>query len=36
MDLYEVPLSMSLLDFGIGTMLAYFQIDGIMLLLEHY
>ena len=29
MDLYEVPLSMSLLDFGIGTMLANFHMCGI-------
>ena len=31
---YEVPLSMSLLGFGIGTMLANFQVCGIMLLLR--
>ena len=33
MDLYEVPLSVSLLGFGIGTMLANFHVCGIMLLL---
>ena len=31
MGLYEVPLSMSLLGFGMGTMLASFHICGIML-----
>ena len=31
MGLYEVPLS--LLGFGMGTMLAYFHMCGIMLLL---
>ena len=34
MDLYEVPLSMSLLGFGIGTMLAIFHMYGIMLVLR--
>ena len=34
MGLYEVPLSVSLLDFGIGTMLANFHVGGIMLLLR--
>ena len=33
MDLYEMPLSMSLLDFGMGTMLANFHRCGIMLML---
>ena len=33
MGLYEVPLSMSLLGFGIGTMLANFHMCGIMLVL---
>ena len=28
MGLYEVPLSMSLLDFGMGTMLANFHMCG--------
>ena len=32
MGMYEVPLSMSLLGFGIGTMLANFYMCGIMLL----
>ena len=32
--LYEVPLSMSLLDFGMGTMLANFHMCGIMLVLR--
>ena len=32
--LYEVSLSMYLLDFGIGTMLANFHMCGIMLLLR--
>ena len=32
MGLYEVPLSMSLLGFGMGTMLANFYMCGIMLL----
>ena len=31
MGLYEVPLSMSLLGFGMGTMLANFHMCGIML-----
>ena len=34
MDLYEVPLSISLLGFGMGTMLANFHMCGIMLLLR--
>ena len=34
MDLYEVPVSMSLLGFGMGTMLANFHMCGIMLLLR--
>ena len=34
MDLYDVPLSMSLLGFGIGTMLANFHMCGIMLVLR--
>ena len=33
MDLYEVPLSMSLLGFGMGTMLASFHMCGITLVL---
>ena len=33
MGLYKVPLSMSLLDFGIWTMLANFHMCGIMLVL---
>ena len=33
MDLYEVPLSMSLLGFGMETMLANFHMCGIMLML---
>ena len=33
MGLYEVLLSMSLLGFGMGTMLANFHVCGIMLLL---
>ena len=32
--MYEVPLSMSLLGFGMGTMLANFHMCGIMLLLR--
>ena len=32
--LYEVPLSMALLGFGMGTMLANFHMCGIMLLLR--
>ena len=34
MGLYEVPLSMSLLGFGIATMLSNFHMCGIMLLLR--
>ena len=34
MGLYEVALSMSLLCFGIGTMLANFHMCGIMLVLR--
>ena len=34
MGLYEVPLSMSLLGFGMGTMLANFYMCGIMLVLR--
>ena len=34
LGLYEVPLSMSLLGFGIGTMLANFYMCGIMLVLR--
>ena len=34
MGLYEVPLSMSLLGFGMGTMLANFHMCGIMLVLR--
>ena len=34
MGLYEVPLSMSLLDFGMGNMLAKFHMCGIMLVLR--
>ena len=34
MGLYEVPLSMSLLGFGMGNMLAYFHMCGIMLVLR--
>ena len=34
MGLYEVPLSMSLLGFGKGTMLANFHMYGIMLVLR--
>ena len=33
MGLYEVPLSMSLLGFGMGTMLVNFNMCGIMLVL---
>ena len=32
--MYEVPLSMSLLGFGMGTMLANFHMCGIILLLR--
>ena len=34
MGLYEVPLSMSLLGYGMGTMLANFHMCGIMLVLR--
>ena len=34
MALYDVPLSMSLLGFGMGTMLASFHMCGIMLVLR--
>ena len=34
MVLYEVPLSMCLLGFGVGTMLANFHTCGIMLVLR--
>ena len=34
MGLYEMPLSVSLLGFGIGTMLANFHMCGIMLVLR--
>ena len=34
MGMYEVPLSISLLDFGMGTMLANFHVCGIMLMLR--
>ena len=34
MGLYEVPLSMSLLGFGTGTMLANFHMCGFMLVLR--
>ena len=34
MGLYEVPMSMSLLGFGMGTMLANFHMCGIMLVLR--
>ena len=34
MGLYEVPLFMSLLGFGNGTMIANFHMRGIMLLLR--
>ena len=34
MGLYEVPLSMSLLGFGMGTMFANFHMCGIMLVLR--
>ena len=34
MGLYELPLYMSLLGFGMGTMLANFHMCGIMLLLR--
>ena len=34
MGLYEVPFSMSLLGFGMGSMLANFHMCGIMLVLR--
>ena len=34
MGLHEVPLAMSLLCFGMGTMLATFYMFGIMLVLR--
>ena len=34
MGLYEVPLSVSLLGFGMGAMLANFHMCGIMLVLS--
>ena len=34
MGLYVVPLSMSLLGFGMGTMLANFHMGGIILMLR--
>ena len=34
MGLYEVSLSMYLLDFGMGTMIANFHMYGIMLVLR--
>ena len=34
MGLYEVPLSVSLVGFGMGTMLANFHMCGIMLVLR--
>ena len=34
MGLYEVPLSVFLFGFGIGTMLANFHVRGIMFLLR--
>ena len=34
MVLYEVPLSIPLLGFGMGTMLAHFHMCGVMLLLR--
>ena len=34
MGLYGVPLSMSLLGFGMGTMLSNFHVCGIMLVLS--
>ena len=36
MDLYEVPLSISLLGSRMGTMLASFHMCGIMLVLEQF
>ena len=35
MGLYEVPLSVSLLGFGKGTMLANFHVWGIMFLIHN-
>ena len=35
MSLYEVPLSASLFDFRLGTMLANFHMCGIMFLFKH-
>ena len=34
MGLYELPLSLSLLGFGMGTVLANFHMCGIMLVLR--
>ena len=34
MDLYDVPLSVSLLGFGLRTMLANFHMGGTVLLLS--
>ena len=34
MDLYELPLSVSLLGFGMGPILANFYMSGILLLLR--
>ena len=34
MGLYEVPFSMSLLGFGMGTMVSNFHMCGIILLLR--
>ena len=34
MGLYELPLSVSLLGFGMGSMLASFHMSGIMLFLK--
>ena len=34
MGLYEVPLSMSLLGFGMGNMLANFHMCGIIMVLK--
>ena len=34
MGLYEVPLSMSFLNFGMWTMLANFHMGGIMMVLR--
>ena len=36
MGLYEVPLSVPLLGFGMGTMLANFPMCGIMWVLEQF